>query len=101
MHERRCPSLRQFACVGQRAGMSPEGSRVSPELRCVQMNTDRELEEVEIEFWVDWYDGPVSGVATHEGQAYWFEAEPGFEPVFIGRKLPEEMIRSGFEACAA
>jgi hypothetical protein len=51
------------------------------------MNTDEALEGVEIEFWVDWYDGPVSGIATHEGQVYWFEAEPGFEPVSVGRKL--------------
>jgi hypothetical protein len=60
---------------------------LASELPCVQMHTDKALEGVEIEFWVDWYDGPVSGVAAHEGHVYWFEAEPGFEPVFLGRKL--------------
>jgi hypothetical protein len=46
-----------------------------------------EVRGVEIEFRVDWYDGPVSGVATHRGQARWFEAEPGFDPDVRTRQL--------------
>ncbi len=58
-----------------------------------------ELRGVEIEFWVDWYDGYLSGIATHEGETYWFEAEPDFELDSHERKLflysltPEEVAR--------
>jgi hypothetical protein len=44
------------------------------------MDAAPELQGVEIEFLVDWYDGPLSGVATYEGQAYWFEAEHDWDP---------------------
>jgi hypothetical protein len=37
-----------------------------------------ELQGVEIVFWADWYDGPVSGVARYRGREHWFEAEPEF-----------------------
>lgn len=39
-----------------------------------------ELQGVEIEFSVGWYDGPVTGVATRMGRSYWFEAEATFDP---------------------
>jgi hypothetical protein len=44
------------------------------------MDASRELREVEIEFFDDWYDGPLSGVAVFAGQAYWFEAESDWDP---------------------
>ena len=34
-----------------------------------------QLHGVEIAFFIDWYDGPLSGVARHLGTEYWFEAE--------------------------
>jgi hypothetical protein len=49
--------------------------------------SEDELADVEIEFWVDWYDGPLAGVAAHGGAAFWFEAEPGSEPEGYERKL--------------
>jgi hypothetical protein len=39
-----------------------------------------DVQGVEIEFVVDWYDGPLSGVAIYSNQAYWFEAQPDWEP---------------------
>jgi hypothetical protein len=32
------------------------------------MNGRRELQEVVIEFFMDWYDGPLSGIAGCEGR---------------------------------
>jgi hypothetical protein len=46
-----------------------------------------ELNDVEIQFLVDWYDGPLSGVASHGGATFWFEAEPGAEAKGFERKL--------------
>jgi hypothetical protein len=62
-----------------------------------------ELADVEIEFWVDWYDGPMSGVARHAGQVYWFEAQPGSEskprkrPLFLYPLSPDETARERSE----
>jgi hypothetical protein len=52
------------------------------------MGASRELQEVEIEFFHDWYDGPLSGVAVFAGQAYWFEAESDWDPDAKVRPLP-------------
>jgi hypothetical protein len=35
----------------------------------------RRVDGVEILWWEDWYDGPLSGVAVHAGQQLWFQAE--------------------------
>jgi len=43
------------------------------------VGANAELEGVEVVFWVDWYDGPVSGLASYAGREYWFEAEPAFD----------------------
>jgi hypothetical protein len=39
-----------------------------------------QLKGVKIEFFVDWYDGPLSGVAAHAGETYWFEADRNWNP---------------------
>ena len=44
------------------------------------MDDSPELQGVEIEFAVDWYDGPLTGIAGYDGDAYWFEAETGWDP---------------------
>jgi hypothetical protein len=44
----------------------------------------RRLRDVELLFFVDWYDGPLSGVARYAGTEYWFAAagpdDDGFAP---------------------
>jgi hypothetical protein len=63
------------------------------------MSLANHLQGVVIEFWVDWYDGPVSGIATYEGREYWFEAASGFDPDLRKRQLflypitPQELAR--------
>jgi hypothetical protein len=32
-----------------------------------------ELNRVAIDSWIDWYDGPIAGVATYDGRRYWIE----------------------------
>lgn len=39
------------------------------------MPADVQLYGVELQLFIDWYDGPLSGVATYRGKDYWFEAE--------------------------
>jgi hypothetical protein len=34
---------------------------------------------VVIEFFLEWYDGPLTGVAMRGDTALWFEADPGVE----------------------
>jgi hypothetical protein len=31
-----------------------------------------ELTGVAIDWWTDWYDGPIAGVASYGGHRYWF-----------------------------
>jgi hypothetical protein len=36
-------------------------------------------------FFIDWYDGPLSGVARYGGTEYWFEAEGRKDEAFALR----------------
>ncbi len=64
----------------------------------VHVGVEGELEGVEIVFWADWYDGPVSGVARHAGRELWFEAEPTFyahgpRPLFLYPLTDDELAQ--------
>ncbi|KAB1908822.1 hypothetical protein F8279_05765 [Micromonospora sp. AMSO1212t] len=39
-----------------------------------------ELVGVEIVELLDWYDGPLDGLALHEGREFWFSAGPDWAP---------------------
>ena len=51
------------------------------------VNAPNKLDGVEIEFFDGWYDGPLSGVASYDGQAWWFEAAEDFDPDSTKRPL--------------
>jgi hypothetical protein len=52
---------------------------------------DVELHNVEILFFFDWYDGPLSGVARYGGAEYWFEAE-GREDETFALKIEDRRL---------
>jgi hypothetical protein len=39
------------------------------------MVVTEQLENVEIVWWDDWYDGPLTGLARHGRDEHWFEVE--------------------------
>ncbi|MEU7876375.1 hypothetical protein [Dactylosporangium sp. NPDC049140] len=60
-----------------------------------------ELAEVRKVWFSDWYDGPITGVAVHDGREYWFvvvtnDAAGGtwdFEPrVYVLHRLSREQL---------
>ena len=69
------------------AGGSFAGQEASWRYRAIRMDGTRELQGVEIEFSVDWYDGPVMGVAVYDGAAYWFEPVENWDPGATARVL--------------
>ena len=46
---------------------------------------------MEILFFFDWYDGPLSGVARYGGAEYWFEAE-GREDETFALKIEDRRL---------
>ena len=59
--------------------MTPDGNYLPG------VDSDQQLHGVEMRFFIDWYDGPLSGVATYGGADYWFEAEGRADEAFALR----------------
>jgi hypothetical protein len=49
------------------------------------MGRDQQLQGIEMLFFIDWYDGPLSGVARYGGTEYRFEAEGRKDEAFALR----------------
>lgn len=52
--------------------------------------------EIQLVCWLDWYDGPVSGLAQWRGETCWFamEGDAGVEPrtYFLFELTPEQLL---------
>jgi hypothetical protein len=64
-----------------------------------------ELSDVRMLWFSDWYDGPVTGLAAHDGREYWFVMVPNdggeawdFDPrVYVLHQLTAEQLADEWE----